>query len=196
MGITNVSRVIGISKLKTKFKQYEAKRQLCSSYDVFLSDNRVLPLLPHLIGKVFFEKKKQPLAVDLRSNNWKAEINKALSSTPFYLAEGLCSRLHVANTNMPRDAIVENIVQAMDSAAKIIPGGWKGIQALHIRTHDSIALPIYNSLPVRRRCPAPSSPFYPSPPPPPPPPIQSSTRAIVIRSSGSGIIRTHKKNIM
>lgn len=49
-GITGISRVIGISKLRNKFKQYEAQRQLCGTYDLFLADDRVLPLLPHLIG--------------------------------------------------------------------------------------------------------------------------------------------------
>jgi hypothetical protein len=38
----SVARVIGVSKLKTKFKQYEAKRVLCSSYDLFLADDRLV----------------------------------------------------------------------------------------------------------------------------------------------------------
>jgi len=49
---------MGVSKLRQKYKPYEAKRQLCFSYDFFLADERVLPLLPPLLGKVFFDKKK------------------------------------------------------------------------------------------------------------------------------------------
>lgn len=45
-----VAKVIGISKLRTKYESFEAKRQLCSLYDLFLADDRVLPMLPKLIG--------------------------------------------------------------------------------------------------------------------------------------------------
>jgi len=50
--------VIGISKLRKKYIPYEAKRNLCDSYDLFLTDERVLPLLTKALGKYFFEKKK------------------------------------------------------------------------------------------------------------------------------------------
>jgi hypothetical protein len=45
-----VAKVIGISKLRTKYESFEAKRQLCALYDLFLADDRVLPMLPKLIG--------------------------------------------------------------------------------------------------------------------------------------------------
>jgi ribosome biogenesis protein UTP30 len=148
LGITCVSKVIGITKLRQKYGQYEAKRQLCSNYDVFLADNRIVLKLPHLIGKVFFVKKKIPLAVDLRKSSWEQEFRKALNSTPFFFAEGLCSRLLVAHSGLSRDQIVENIMSACENVAKVLPKHWGMIQGLHIKTHDSIALPFYNSLPV------------------------------------------------
>lgn len=146
-GLKMVKKVIGVSKLKAKFKQYEAKRQLCSSYDLFLADDRVLPMLPHLIGKVFFEKKKQPLPVKLTRDNWDEQFKKIFNATPFYLAEGLCSTVKAGHTGMDRDHIVNNIVSALDKVSEILPKKWQGIQAVHIKTHDSIALPIFHSLP-------------------------------------------------
>ena len=59
-------QVLGISKLRNNYKAHEQKRKLCDSYDLFLADNRVIPILPKLIGKTFFSKKKQPVPVDLR----------------------------------------------------------------------------------------------------------------------------------
>jgi ribosome biogenesis protein UTP30 len=50
--------VIGLSKLRANYKQYEAKRQLKDSYDLFLADVRILPMLPRLLGKKFFLSKK------------------------------------------------------------------------------------------------------------------------------------------
>lgn len=147
MGIKSVKKVIGVSKLRAKFKQYEAKRQLCASYDLFLADDRVLPMLPHLLGKVFFQKKKQPLPVKLTQSNWDGQLKTIFNATPFYLAEGLCSTVKVGHTGMDRAHIASNIVSALDKVAGLLPKKWQGIQAIHIKTHDSIALPIYHALP-------------------------------------------------
>ena len=50
--IAGVSKVIGISKLRTKFEPFEAKRTLCNSFDLFVADDRVIPSLPKLLGEV------------------------------------------------------------------------------------------------------------------------------------------------
>lgn len=56
--IDGVVKVIGLTKLRDNYKTFEAKRNLCDSYDLFMVDRRVLPMLPKLIGKSFFQKKK------------------------------------------------------------------------------------------------------------------------------------------
>ena len=53
-----ISRVVGITKLKGKFKPFEARRMLMKENGLFLADERVIPLLPNLLGKIFFEAKK------------------------------------------------------------------------------------------------------------------------------------------
>lgn len=58
LGLKSISKITGVTKLRTKFKPFEVRRQLCNAHDIFLADERVLPLLPKLLGKVFFEKKK------------------------------------------------------------------------------------------------------------------------------------------
>ena len=56
--ITCVHRIVGMEKLKTKFKQFENRRILCGEYDMFLADDRIVHLLPQYLGKTFFDKKK------------------------------------------------------------------------------------------------------------------------------------------
>lgn len=53
-----ISRVVGIEKLKGKFKGFDARRLLLRENGLFLADNRVLPLLPSLLGKQWFKAKK------------------------------------------------------------------------------------------------------------------------------------------
>jgi ribosome biogenesis protein UTP30 len=56
--VKNIAKVVGIQKLKTKFKSYEEKRALCDSYDLFIADERIIEILPRLLGKAFFKKNK------------------------------------------------------------------------------------------------------------------------------------------
>lgn len=53
-----ISRVVGVEKLKGKFKPFEAKRLLLKENGLFLADERVIPLLPKLLGSKFFAAKK------------------------------------------------------------------------------------------------------------------------------------------
>ena len=48
--LAKVAKVIGLSKLKSKYESHEAKRNLCAQYDIFLADDRIIPLLPKLLG--------------------------------------------------------------------------------------------------------------------------------------------------
>ena len=53
-----INRVVGIAKLKGKWKPFEARRMLMKESSMFLADERVVPLLPNLLGKIFFDAKK------------------------------------------------------------------------------------------------------------------------------------------
>lgn len=50
--LAKVAKVIGLSKLKSKYESHEAKRNLCAQYDLFIADDRIIPSLPKLIGEV------------------------------------------------------------------------------------------------------------------------------------------------
>lgn len=78
---------MSIKKLK-KLTTYEQKRALCDEYELFLSDSRVVELLPKLIGKSFFLKKKQPYVVDVKKI--VAEVENVRNSTLFYQSKGSC----------------------------------------------------------------------------------------------------------
>ncbi|CAG8447819.1 166_t:CDS:2 [Funneliformis caledonium] len=143
-----VQNVIGISKLRKKYIPYEAKRNLCDSYDLFLTDERILPLLPNMLGKYFFEKKKQPIPVNIsKESNFKREILRACHCTYMYYSSGVCLSIKIGTTGMTSKQILENLEMAIPVIVDKIPRKWKNIQSLQIKTTESISLPIYNSLP-------------------------------------------------
>lgn len=64
-----ISRVIGISKLKAKYKSFESRRQLHAQHDIFLADDRIVTMLPEVLGKVFYKGgEKRPIPVELAGN--------------------------------------------------------------------------------------------------------------------------------
>ncbi|XP_074638605.1 ribosomal L1 domain-containing protein 1-like isoform X1 [Acropora palmata] len=53
-----VNKVISFNKLKKKYQSFEAKRNLCTLCDVFTCDEAIYHLLPQVLGKTFFSRKK------------------------------------------------------------------------------------------------------------------------------------------
>ncbi|KAL1566780.1 ribosomal L1 domain-containing protein 1-like [Salvia divinorum] len=142
-----ISKVIKLSKLKANYKPFEARRKLCNSYDMFLVDKRVVHLLPKLIGKEFFRKKKLPLGVDLGKKNLKLQVERVLGSALFFIGKGTCSVLKVGKMEMEKDGIVENVLEAIKGAIERVPKKWDGVRSLHLKFSDSVALPIYQAMP-------------------------------------------------
>lgn len=142
-----ISKVLKYSKLKTDYKPFEAKRKLCGSFDLFFADKSVVPLLPKLLGKAFFKKKKHPIPVDLTRTQWRGQIESACSSAFLYLGKGSCCVIKVARVSQTRNEIVENVVAVIDGLASVIPKKWNNIRSLHLKSLESLALPIYQSIP-------------------------------------------------
>lgn len=142
-----VSKVIGVKKLKTKYESFEAKRELSKAYGLFLADDRILNILPKLIGKSFFKKKKQPVPIDLSRKDWAAEIRKACECTFLFLSGGSCLSIKVAKSSFTAEEVVENVNVVMEAVVQYIPKQWKNIQGVFLKTADSVALPVYQVLP-------------------------------------------------
>ncbi|CAI0421718.1 unnamed protein product [Linum tenue] len=143
-----ISKIIKLSKLKTDYRPFEAKRKLCDSYDLFFADRRVLPLLPKMLGKEFFRKKKIPVAIDLKHKGWKEQIENACGSALVFVKTGTCSVVKAAKLSMEKDEIVENVMATINGVVeKIVPKKWGGVRSIHMKLLDSLALPVYEAVP-------------------------------------------------
>ncbi|XP_060185483.1 uncharacterized protein LOC132614951 [Lycium barbarum] len=147
-----ITKVLKLSKLKAEYNSFEAKRDLYESYELFLADKRVVNLLPGLLGKQFYKKKRKvPVPVELKGNsNWKEEIERALSSTLLCLGNGTCSVLKVGRNGMESSEVMENVLAAIDGIIEFVPKKLGGVRAFHLKFSDSLALPIYEDLPDQR----------------------------------------------
>lgn len=146
--ISYINKVIPMNAIKTEYDQFELKRRLVGSYDYFLADGRISGHLTHLLGKVFYSKRKLPTPVHLSSTtDMKKTIDDALNKTQMHIhANGNTFVTQVGHAKMTIDDITTNVLSVAESLGKILPGGWNNIRSLHLKTHLSIAIPIYMTL--------------------------------------------------
>ncbi|ORY81494.1 ribosomal protein L1p/L10e family-domain-containing protein [Protomyces lactucae-debilis] len=144
-----VTRVVGVTKLKGKHKTFEAKRALRDAHDVFFADDRVVHLLPSILGKTFYAGKHNPIPVVLpaekgKEDHLKIEIEKALASTYLHLAPGTCTTIKVGLAGQTAAQVADNIKAVADKVIETyVPQKWQNVKSLHIKTAASVALPIY-----------------------------------------------------
>ncbi|KAL1827312.1 hypothetical protein DCAR_0206472 [Daucus carota subsp. sativus] len=143
----NVAKVLNFSKLKSDYKTFEAKRKLCDSYDIFFAAKGLIPLLPKLLGKSFFKKKKAPLPVDLSHKNWKEQIERACGSGLFYIKKGTCSVVKIGRLSMEEGEVLENVVEGIKGVIELVPEGWEGVRSFHLKLSGSPGLPLYEAVP-------------------------------------------------
>jgi len=146
-----VSKVIAVSKLKSKYEPHEAKRALANAFDLFLADARVVPSLARLLGKAFFRAKKQPVPVDLRGRDWETPVSEAVRATYFYRGGGSCVNIRVARSSFSAEQVAENVESALRALVpKLAPGNggrWGGVRSVLLKSASSAALPVYQSDP-------------------------------------------------
>lgn len=144
--ITTVNRVVGVEKLKGKFRPFDARRQLARDHDLFLADERIVPMLPKLCGSVFYKDRKFPVPIDLTNKKHLGElIDRALASTYYMQNKGSCSTVKVGFLQRHTPAeIVNNIAYALPAIVSRIPGKWANVQNIEVKTGRSAALPVWN----------------------------------------------------
>lgn len=148
-----IKRVIGVSKLRAKFKSFESRRLLADSYDLFLADDRVICMLPATLGKTFYSRStKVPIPLSVSpEERLQSEVDNCLKATYFRLNAAASSSLRVGlstfTPEMVREnisAVVERVVEGGKGVGKVgVPGGWKGLRGLHLKSPDSAALPLW-----------------------------------------------------
>lgn len=167
---TRITRVIGLSKLKIKFKQYEAQRKLFAEHDIFLADDRIINQLPKALGKVFYKTTvKRPIPVVLaaplpksegkkiaRAKNERGalkagepkqiakEIEKAVSSAVVHPSPSTNTAVRVGYASWDAEKLAENVEAVVNGLIeKHVTKKWRGVKAVYIKGPETMSLPIW-----------------------------------------------------
>lgn len=117
-------------------------------YETFLADARVLPILPPLLGKTFFKKRALPTPVNLKKADLKAELTRAACGAAYRHPTGTSNSIQAGTASQKASHLVTNILALAEQVATAkVAKGWAGVQAMHLRSTNTVALPIYAALP-------------------------------------------------
>lgn len=162
-----VQRVLGVDKLRKRYKSYEQKRALLAEYDVFMVDDRVIKIVAEFLGKVFYQgKSKRPIPVRLTAGAFvdktakkdkkepqdivgtpqgvAKEVESALNSTYLSMSASANTSIKIGTLAMTPQQITENtsaVVAAL--IPKHVAQGWRNVRSLLIKGPATKALPIW-----------------------------------------------------
>ncbi|KAL7472177.1 hypothetical protein ACHAXS_012508 [Conticribra weissflogii] len=155
-----IKKILTLTSLRQKHKTFARKRELLAKYDIFLADDRILPMLTKALGKGFFHKKKQPIPICLTRNVPSSSssssanetglilrLDHILRATYLHLSSGTCLTVKAGTTSMSPSRLVENIAAIAEKAPSKVPRKWANVKSISIKTTNSVALPIYNKSP-------------------------------------------------
>jgi ribosome biogenesis protein UTP30 len=170
---SRITKIIGFTKLKARYHEFENRRELLSEHDVFLADDRIVTRLPDTLGKAFYKgTAKRPIPIHIAQENRvdgkrvktekhgvskeekhasvaspaivAKEIEKALNSVPVSLKPGLNVSVRVGNSNLTPQQLAENVrVVAPGIIEKHVVKGWRNVKSVHIKSPNSAAIPIW-----------------------------------------------------
>lgn len=160
---SRITRVIGLSKLQAKYKQYEAQRKLFAEHDLFLADERIITQLAKALGKTFYKSTaKRPVPVSLTAPKARvkgkggeklgpagpqavaAEIEKAVQCALIHFSPSTHTAVKIGYANWSAEKLAENVeVVSNGLIEKFVPKKWRGVKALHIKGPETAALPIW-----------------------------------------------------
>ncbi|KAF2405052.1 ribosomal protein L1 [Trichodelitschia bisporula] len=173
-----IVKVVSMGKIKSKFRAFEGRRQLLAEHDMFLADERIVHMLPTVLGSTFYrsttkrpvpvcltgketwgkkDEKKDPLKPKPKRTKEEggpptigapadvgAAIQKALDSTLVHLSQSPTTSVRVGWASWPAEHLVANVDTVVEGlTSRFIPKGWHNVRAIHIKTPDSAALPIW-----------------------------------------------------
>ncbi|KAK9451041.1 ribosomal protein L1p/L10e family-domain-containing protein [Limtongia smithiae] len=129
---SSLARIVGISKLQSKFKTFESKRQLRDSYDIFLADDRVIKMLPKLLGTTFIREKVLPIPISLlgKDGEKKAKVQDLVDKSATKTIKKKKSateteedRLRAEKEHISIAHVRSEVNRTLKSAIAVIPAG-------------------------------------------------------------------------
>lgn len=170
---SRITRIIGFSKLKARYRTYESRRQLLSEHDVFLADERIIGRLIGTLGKTFYKATiKRPIPISIaprrqidkldgkakakrsvglnkeaaiaQSSIVAQEIERTLSTVLVAIKPAASIAVRVGWSSFSPEQLAENIGASVDGIVnRFVTRGWRNVKSFHVKGPNTAAIPIW-----------------------------------------------------
>lgn len=155
-GTKGIKQIIPFTQLRCEYSQFEMKRRLAHTFDLFLCDGRIQGHCYHFLGKVFEKAKKIPVPIQAMtkvdgklkfSSNLQNEVDKAVRKVCLTLhSHGTSYSIPVGHSEFTKNELADNVLAVWKVLEKELPGGVKNIRAAYLKGPRTPAVPLYASL--------------------------------------------------
>lgn len=141
-----INEILTMRELQTEFNVHEAKNKLASSFDIFLTDKKLMnnkfKFLSRFLGKQFWvAHKKVPSLLDLGSNDLKQQIENKLDETHMYVSgTGNSSSIAFGVLKQSNEELSGNLIAILNRINELFG---INVRSLRIKTTNSMAITFY-----------------------------------------------------
>jgi ribosome biogenesis protein UTP30 len=141
-------KVVGVGKLKTKYRRFEDRRQLCDAHDLFLVDSRVMDMMPQVLGKYFFTTKKKlpvPVSIAEKATNPEKPLVEAIGCTVLRTPAGPSCGVKIGRCDMTADQLFANAKKVLPAVFKHFAAEGNAPKQVHVQATDAVALQVFEA---------------------------------------------------
>jgi len=144
LGIT--PKTISLPSLHKDYQTFQQKRNLASSYAVFIADERIFFRLPEALGKSFKTRNKMPVQMKMSGEKFTEKFDNILSCTKWNISgKGDNTTVQVGKIGQSVEELVANIQSVLSVVNKTVDRGWANIKNIKVKTERSISMPLYEN---------------------------------------------------
>jgi len=144
LGIT--PKTITLPSLNKDYQTYQQKRNLASSYAVFIADERIFFRLPEVLGKSFKSRNKMPVQMKMSGDKFCGKFDEVLSCTKWNVSgRGDNTTVQIGKAGQTTEELVANIQSVLSVVKKTVDRGWANVKNIQLKTERSISIPMYTN---------------------------------------------------
>ncbi|CAO3696097.1 unnamed protein product [Rhizopus stolonifer] len=148
--IPYIKKVVNPQMLKTTYKQFEARRKLASSYDMFVFDDRIYHIMPDLFGKSILGTKKLVVPISM-AGNLNSNLKNVLTQVYARPTDSQIHNVLIGNFDMKTDDLLKNYLKVVPKFVNFVSESWDTVNVVSLKAKDFPPLPIICNFPVEKK---------------------------------------------
>lgn len=149
-GVEHNIMIMTLKQLMNDYVTLDERRKLCFMYEKLLVDSNIALIVNSYFGHKIIQESRLAFPLDINAENLSNEINSVLRTVTIlyriYENRGRTHHVRIGrHNNMTSEQIAENIIDFLQRADMIIPGGTANIQNITLKPsiYVSSAIELY-----------------------------------------------------